>query len=398
MKVAPRKRSAARDNGSQRISSFHIDVPRHEIGKRILGIAPRVITQKPASVHHLHLPINVRRKEETTDNFEDLALDKVARAFHRLCRRAAQVDCGFMKPSLFSVSYAGLWGQAHLTLPAFVDRAKTLGYQGVMLMGKRPHASILDLDEGRRRALREHLRQAGLEVVCLAGYTSFTAGLECPEVPLMELQVKYVEELAKLTRDLGCRLVRVFTGYESNGHSPTMLWNRCIEALRWCSDVAQHYEVTLGIQNHHDLGVDTDALLEMLQDIGRPNVKLMFDAWSPALRGEDLYQAARKAAPFTVASTCADYVRLRRHAYVADLVNYRPLQPELVRAVPMGEGFIDYRAFFRGLRDGGFDGWVNYEMCSPLRGGGDEKNLDACARRFLDYFRTSILTVERDKL
>jgi sugar phosphate isomerase/epimerase len=303
--------------------------------------------------------------------------------------RPSPITIWFMKTSLFSVSYAGLWGQARLDLPAFIERAKALGYEGVMLMGKRPHASILDLDESRRRELRDHLRQVGLQVACLAGYTNFTAGLECAEVPLIELQVRYVEELAKLSSSLGCNLVRVFTGYESSGHSPTVLWNRCVEALRWCADVAQSYGVNLGIQNHHDLGADTDALLEMLGDIARPNVKLMFDAWSPALRGEDLYHAAKKAAPHTVATTCADYVCLRRHAYVAEAVNYRPLEPDLVRAVPMGEGFIDYGAFFRGLREGGFNGWVNYEMCSPLRGGGQEENLDACARGFLDYFRKS---------
>jgi sugar phosphate isomerase/epimerase len=295
-----------------------------------------------------------------------------------------------VKTSLFSVGYAGLWGQATLDLPGFIDRAGALGFQGVMLMGKRPHASVLDLNDTRRHELRARLRQAGLEVACVAGYTSFTAGLECPEVPLIELQVKYVQDLAKLCNDLGCSLVRVFTGYEANASSPSMLWNRCVEALRWCADGVRPFGVTVGIQNHHDLGVETDALLELLMEIGRPNVKLMFDAWSPALRGEDLYQAAKKAAPHIVATTCADYVRLPRFAYVAEAVNYRRLEPDLVRAVPMGEGFIDYPTFFRGLREGGFDGWVNYEMCSPLRGGGSEQNLDACARRFLDYFKMEL--------
>ncbi len=295
-----------------------------------------------------------------------------------------------MKTALFSVSYAGLWGQARLDLPGFIDRAKTMGYDGVMLMGKRPHASILDFDQERARELREQLRRAGLEVACVAGYTSFTAGLECPEVPLIEMQVKYVQELAKLGSELGCSLVRVFTGYESDRNPPAALWSRCVEAIGWCADAVRPFGVTLGIQNHHDLGVDTEALLEMLSDIARPNVKLMFDAWSPALRGEDLYQAAKKAAPHTVATTCADYVCLRRYAYVPEAVNYRPLEPDLVRAVPIGEGIIDYGAFFRGLREGGFDGWVNYEMCSPLRGGGDENNLDACARRFVDYFKSNL--------
>jgi sugar phosphate isomerase/epimerase len=292
-----------------------------------------------------------------------------------------------MKTALFSVSYAGLWGQTRLELPAFIQRAKALGYQGVMLMGKRPHASILDLEAARRLELRAQLREAGLETACVAAYTSFTAGLECPEVPLLELQIRYVEEMARLAADLDCGLVRVFTGYESEGHPPAGLWNRCVDALRRCADAARPFGVTLGIQNHHDIALHTDALLEFLRDVARPNVKLMFDAWSPALCGEDLYQAAKKAAPFTVATTCADYVRLPRYAYAPDCVNYRPLHPDLARAVPMGEGFIDYPSFLRGLREGGFDGWINYEMCSPLRGGGDETNLDAVARQFLDYIR-----------
>ena len=51
----------------------------------------------------------------------------------------------------------------------------------------------------------------------------------------------------------------------------------------------------------------------------------------------------------------------------------------------MGEGFLDYQSFFAGLRTGGFDGTVAYEMCSPLLGGGSEENLDRHARRFLAY-------------
>lgn len=72
-------------------------------------------------------------------------------------------------------------------------------------------------------------------------------------------------------------------------------------------DRAAAYGVTIAIQNHHDLGLHTEALLEMLTDIDRPNCKLGFDAWSPALRGEDLFTAAKLAAPHTVITTNADY-------------------------------------------------------------------------------------------
>jgi sugar phosphate isomerase/epimerase len=142
---------------------------------------------------------------------------------------------------------------------------------------------------------------------------------------------------------------------------------------------------TVAIQNHHDIGLHTAALLELLADIDRPNAKLGFDAWSPALRGEDLYESARQAAPFTVITTNADYIRLPRYRYRPQLVNYEPVTPDLVRAVPFGTGFIDYSAFFRGLRDGGFDGVATYEMCSPIRGGGAIHNLDRYARSYLRW-------------
>jgi len=42
------------------------------------------------------------------------------------------------------VSYAGFWGQAYLPVDQFIDKAAELGYDGVMLMAKRPHVSVLD--------------------------------------------------------------------------------------------------------------------------------------------------------------------------------------------------------------------------------------------------------------
>jgi sugar phosphate isomerase/epimerase len=164
-----------------------------------------------------------------------------------------------------------------------------------------------------------------------------------------------------------------------------------VAALREACDRALAFGVTLAVQNHHDLGVHTDALLEVLGDVDRPNCKAGFDAWSPALRGEDLYQAALRMAPHTAITTNADYVRLARFRYDPQAVNYRPVAPDLVRAVKFGEGFIDYRAFFRGLKEGGFDGVASYEMCSPIRGGGSLENLDAYAAQYVDWMRNHVL-------
>lgn len=290
-----------------------------------------------------------------------------------------------MKLSLFSVSYAGFWGQDRLDLDAFLRHAAGLGYQAVMIAGKRPHLSPLDVTPERLAEVRKILAEIGLECAAIGGYTDFAGG-QAAEVPYLEMQINYVESLAKIALQLGAHIVRIFTAYESTVPF-TALWDRTVKAIQECCDRAAASKCTIAIQNHHDLGVHSDALLELLSDIDRPNCKLGFDAWSPALRGEDLYTAAHALAPHTICTTNADYVKLPRFQYQPNLVNYLPVQPDAVRAVPFGTGFIDYDAFFTGLREGGFDGLATYEMCSPLRGGGSRKNLDACATSYVDWMR-----------
>jgi sugar phosphate isomerase/epimerase len=294
-----------------------------------------------------------------------------------------------MRRALFSVGYAGFWGQAALGTCEFIERAARLGYDGIMLAGKRPHLSPLDATPEHVAQVKDALSRTGLRCEVIAAYTDFAGG-GAAEVPYTEMQVAYVESLARLAAALGCGIVRVFTAYESPGQTAGALWPRVVAALRECCDRSAGYGVTIAIQNHHDLAVHTTALLELLADIDRPNCKLGFDAWSPALRGEALYEAARRAAPHTAITTNADYVCLPRYQYQPDLVNYAPALPELVRAVPFGQGFIDYAAFFRGLLDGGFDGVATYEMCSPLRGGGSLDNLDRCAAQYLRWMRENV--------
>jgi sugar phosphate isomerase/epimerase len=291
-----------------------------------------------------------------------------------------------MIPTLFSVSYAGLWGQDKLDLPEFIRKATQLGFKGVMFMGKRPHLAPLDYAPERVAELKALMDQAGIACTVVGGYTDFSAA-QAAEVPWLEIQIAYVESLARLAQGLGAGIVRVFTAYESPAVPLATIWNRTVTGLRESSDRAAAVGVTLAVQNHHDLAVHSEVMLELLSDINRANCKLGYDAWSPALRGEDLYQTARRMAPHTVLTTNADYVRLPRFRYQPELTNYTPAAPDLVRAVPFGQGFIDYRAFFSGLREGGFNGVASYEMCSPLRGGGTLDNLDACARGYLAWMR-----------
>ncbi|MBM3992548.1 MAG: sugar phosphate isomerase/epimerase [Planctomycetes bacterium] len=292
------------------------------------------------------------------------------------------------KTALHSVSYAGVWtGQARLSLPDFLRKVKTLGFDGVMLMAKRPHLSVLDFDSTACDNLRSLLRDLQVKVVCLAGYNDFTLGSDRPDIPAREMQTLYVRELARIAQRLDCSLIRVFTSYDDLRTSYDQQWTATVSALKECAQQASVFGVTLGVQNHHDTAVHYETMFDLLEEIDEPNCKAMFDAWAPALQGMDLETAVVKMAPYLVHTTVADYVRRPRFRYQPALVNYTR-ETDSIRAVPMGDGFIDYRKFFAALKKIGYQGHVAYEMCSYLKGGGGEENLDRCARRFREYMQT----------
>lgn len=291
-----------------------------------------------------------------------------------------------MKNALFTVSFAGLWGQQRLTLEQAIAKTAELGFDGVELMGKRPHLSPLDYSIDDCRRLRELLEQHRLEAAAVAAYTNFSGGTDAAEVPFGEMQIAYVEALAARAAVLGGeRLVRVFTSYESPLLSPVEHWQRTVNGLRECCDRAAAHGVTIGLQNHHDIAVSCKAMLELIRQVGRENLIPMVDLWSMHLRGEELGEEFRTLVRMMRFTTVADYTVLPRFKYAPELVNYREVDPPLVMAVPMGEGDLDYARFFDALGESGFEGWCSYETCSPIRGGGSLGNLEHYARRFIEF-------------
>ncbi len=154
-----------------------------------------------------------------------------------------------MQLGLFSVSYAGYWGQQKLPVADFVVKAASLGFDTVMLAGKRPHVSPLDMNEDQIASLQGALVANGVKCGVVAGYTdlSLTAAVE---VPYLEMQIAYVEALSHIAAALDCSIVRVFTAYEVDGHGPYQIWKTVATALQEICDRAAVHGVTIALQNH----------------------------------------------------------------------------------------------------------------------------------------------------
>ncbi len=295
-----------------------------------------------------------------------------------------------VKTCLHSVSYLGIWrGQTQLSVDEFLVKAKELGYEGVMLVAKRPHVSPHDYDKAARAKLKAKIESLGLTLVGLAGYTDFTAGIDKPGIPNAEIQAAWVGEIAELAKDLGTNMVRIFTGYERPGIPYDRQYAEVVSGLKMAGKLAAEHGVTLVVQNHHDIALHHDAMYWLLKEVNMPNVLAGWDAWSPSLEGltaEQLRESILKMKPYIVNTIAADYVTHPRFSYVNNLTNYQAEQP-VMRAVPMGQGIIDYKTWFAALKEIGYQGWVVYEMCEVLDGGGSIENLDKTARIFLDYMK-----------
>jgi sugar phosphate isomerase/epimerase len=295
-----------------------------------------------------------------------------------------------VKTCLHSVSYLGIWrGQTPLSVDEFLVKAKELGYEGVMLVAKRPHVSPHDYDKAARARLKAKIDSLGLTLVGLAGYTDFTAGIDKPGIPNAEIQATWVGEIAELAKDLGTKMVRIFTGYERPDVPYDKQYAEVVSGLKMAGKLAAEHGVTLAVQNHHDIALHHDAMYWLLKEVNMPNVLAGWDAWSPVLEGLTLEQQREsilKMKPFIINTIVADYVSHPRYSYINNLTNYQAEQP-VMRAVPAGQGIIDYKNWMNTMKEIGYQGWVVYEMCEVLDGGGSIENLDKTAKIFLDYMK-----------
>ncbi|MDR0709603.1 MAG: sugar phosphate isomerase/epimerase, partial [Spirochaetaceae bacterium] len=174
-----------------------------------------------------------------------------------------------MKTVLHSISYAGLWrGQARLSLEDFINHAADLGFDGVELTCKRPHAGLLEMTGEARKSVRKVLKDRNLACASLAAYTDFCAGLNGSFIPINEMQLIYIKELVHLAREWECDLIRIFTGYENKPVPYFTQWDACVSAVRECCLLAAPWGIRIGIQNHHDIALDADSLHSFIDEVG----------------------------------------------------------------------------------------------------------------------------------
>jgi sugar phosphate isomerase/epimerase len=280
-----------------------------------------------------------------------------------------------MKVGLYTISFAGVWyaGPA-LPLSEIFGRAKEMGYDGVEIGARRPHASPMDLDAKARERLREQAAKAGVEIPAVASYNNFAS----PVLEQRENELLMVREQIKLARDLGAPILRLFAAWRGitlrDGHGsyeitrryweagfPDVLaserWQWVKECLKEAADFAGEMGVTLALQNHEPVIRSHGDMLAFVREVGSPALKACLDC--PLLSSQDEAE---------VAAAVRATGDLQVHSHYGgefEEKNGKAVQREIRFS---RRGLINYPAFVKALKEIGYDGYLCYEFCHPCLG------------------------------
>ena len=252
-------------------------------------------------------------------------------------------------------------------------------------MAKRPHGSPLDLDVDSRKRLKDFIKSKGLKIACLAAYNDFAD----PNPYNREVNLLQVRETIHLAHDLGAKLVRVFASGMGDMHTGAGFdeqWAWVCENLIKAAKYAEDEGIVLGLQNHPPIVNSYKNVLQMIREVRSDSLKAVIDAPLLHLAGESVTEAVKEAGNLLVHSHIGPGdQRWQRGPLERTMGGFRRIYE--IKQFPMGEGDTNYKTFINSLKEIGYEGFLSYEICAPVPGGGEEKNLDKWVQNVLKYTR-----------
>ncbi len=252
------------------------------------------------------------------------------------------------------------------------------GYEGVEILADRPLLWLPTVTRAEIRAIKDILRETGLGVSCINGFTSsgyygdrkappgqqFGPAFSDLDEPLRTWRVGYTKRIVDFAVEIGAQDISVSSGnpppVPDNGDLlcwaslRNRAWRLMIEAIREVVDYARPRGVHINIEYEPGLLVGGyEDTLAVLRDVVRPNFGVNFDIGHSYVCGENvvdqivLFQGKINGVQVEdIASK--DGKRLHYHL------------------VP-GEGEMPLRDIFSMFRETGYSGWFTVELYNHFR-------------------------------
>jgi sugar phosphate isomerase/epimerase len=317
---------------------------------------------------------------------------------------------GKIKLGLYTITYLGIWydGPA-LSFEEIINKAKEYGYDGIELDNKRPLGNPMDIPVKKRDEWRNLLAKNGLEIPCVAANNDFSSPI--PEH--RECQLLMVKETARLARDLGSPIVRLFAAWQGvpihNGVGTYDLvrgdfydfqrqypyatwierWNYVKEGLKEAAAFGEEFGVVMALQNHEPLFRHWKDCYDMVKEINSPWLKISLDA--PIMTRHDkewVSNAVRTVGDLQIHSHYGgEYERNEQGLAVPKMYESK-----------FGKELPDYENYIQLMNEIGYEGYFTFELCHPVLNDSHEYEhldyVDEQVKLAAEYLRNIIKSTE----
>jgi sugar phosphate isomerase/epimerase len=241
---------------------------------------------------------------------------------------------------------SGIADEAGSDLATQIRAHESLGWKHIELRTV-DGANVTDVDDRTFDSMAQRLCEAGLHVSCIA---SQIANWSRPIDTDFELDRAELRRAIPRMHRLGTKLIRCMSYPNSDPPLTEARWrNLVIRRLKALVQIAADAGVTLVHENCHGwAGDQASRSLALLEEIGSPSFRLLFDTGNPTAHGQDaweFYRAVRNE---------VTYVHVKDYR----LPGQRGEEPSACFA---GEGDSQVERILRDLVTRGYDGGISIE-------------------------------------
>jgi sugar phosphate isomerase/epimerase len=265
-----------------------------------------------------------------------------------------------------------------------LKKAKEVGAQGVQIYAVKGEMDPENLSPAARRELKAYIESLGLEISALCGDLG---GHGFQDKSANAAKVEKSKRILDLAKDLGTNIVTTHIGivpHDRNGEVFATMQQACEELSQYASSMEGFFAIETGPET-------SSHLKSFLDTLSSRGVSVNFDPANMVMvTGDDPVQGVHILKEYIVHTHVKDGIRYKevdpREIYGA--LGYEPMDhgkiAEMVRSgeifkeVPLGEGKVDFDAYFQALVDIGYNGYLTIE-----REVGDQPEIDI--RKAVDY-------------
>jgi protein FrlC len=253
-----------------------------------------------------------------------------------------------------------------------INRIASFGYDGIEIGCASPHAWPDYLSNERRKEIAQHLKRNNLMVSTMLPAPGGGPGVNpCSALKEeREFTVKHYKEVLQLAHDWECPTVMWLAGWFGFGMNQKEAWKYSLEGLQDVARYAKDLGITLVVEPQAadcNLIESADDALQLAEESGEANVKVMFDTFHALFRQE----------------VPSDYVYKMKdklhHVHISD-----------DDRLPPGQGTINWDSVLKALKEINYQGYLAMEIGFGTR----KADPDWYAKTSIDYLRQKLAEIE----